>query len=223
MANVDGVLPIHLAAEKGFISICEMMISNGISIESVTRKGYTPLLYACTHNNILDVSKFFLNRGANVNACDFVCKSTPLVEAIYRKDYPLVRLLLSYGAELEHRDNTESTPLHWAARAGDLEIMTLLINRGAEVNVQDVLLNTPMHETAGNGNVEGCKLLCEKGARFDIMNFEGKKIRFWTQIEKYIKTNRSPFYWKKLLYLIIWKKKKNSNLHKTILERLFWN
>lgn len=56
----------------------------------------------------------------------------------------IVRILLSYGADLKKQAKGGATPLHFAAQEGCQAAMELLISAGAEINDRDDSNRTPM-------------------------------------------------------------------------------
>ena len=73
-----------------------------------------------------------LDRGARVDIRDNLLKSTPLGWACRWGQLPLVKLLLSRGADPVEADAEPwATPKAWATRSGHLDILKLLNDRGA--------------------------------------------------------------------------------------------
>ncbi|XP_076639379.1 acyl-CoA-binding domain-containing protein 6 [Colletes latitarsis] len=63
LTDTDGLLPIHWAADRGYVKIIELLIKKGANVNSQDGDGQTPLHYAasCGH---LDVVKYLLSVGA---------------------------------------------------------------------------------------------------------------------------------------------------------------
>ncbi|XP_043259301.1 acyl-CoA-binding domain-containing protein 6-like [Colletes gigas] len=63
VTDADGLLPIHWAADRGYVKIIELLIKKGANVNSQDGDGQTPLHYAasCGH---LDVVKYLLSVGA---------------------------------------------------------------------------------------------------------------------------------------------------------------
>ena len=77
-----------------------------------------------------------------------------------------IRLLLKYGADIDHTDILEGkSVLHHAVDDGDVAMVRLLIELGADVNSKDRLKTTPLHTAAWKGNEEMAKLLVRNGAK----------------------------------------------------------
>ncbi len=109
--------------------------------------------------------------------------ATPLLMAADRADAPLMRLLLTLGAN-PHLPNAEgTTPLMAAAGLGTanpleeagteaeaLEAVQLLLDRGADINAVDYNGDTAMHGAAEGGFPTVVQLLADRGADANIWN-----------------------------------------------------
>ena len=58
---------------------------------------------------------------------------SPLHMAAYDGAIRLVRALISYGANLEAKDDTMRTPIHWAARQGHFQVFRYLKDQQASM------------------------------------------------------------------------------------------
>jgi ankyrin repeat protein len=63
--------------------------------------------------------------------------SSPLMEAACKGHLEVVKLLLSSGADIHHKDKIGVTALHWAARWGHLEVVKELMKNGARVEADN--------------------------------------------------------------------------------------
>ena len=64
--NYYGMTALHEAAQGGYVHICELLIGNGIDIDSETQYGYTPLLLAIGYGHI-DAVKLLLHHQTDAN------------------------------------------------------------------------------------------------------------------------------------------------------------
>ncbi|KAI0289232.1 ankyrin repeat-containing domain protein [Russula brevipes] len=69
---------------------------------------------------------------ADVNALTAASHCTPLYSASIRGHLEFVRVLLSHGADVHIREETDQTPLQAAKRNGHGEVVRLLVEHGAE-------------------------------------------------------------------------------------------
>ncbi|WP_346863681.1 ankyrin repeat domain-containing protein [uncultured Draconibacterium sp.] len=91
---------------------------------------------------------------------------TPLIEAINKSDFNIVKLLVDYGADVNKclEGSVKKTPLTEAIEKGGEEITEFLINRGADVNCQNSWGKTPLELVSEKGWIKIVQLLLDKGA-----------------------------------------------------------
>lgn len=103
-------------------------------------KRSTPLSLAVKHLRV-DIVSFLIAVGADVNIASAVTKVSPLHDACFVGSLPMVKLLVTNSADVDHVDSSEESCLHWAARGGELAVINYLIKKGAQpdrVNKDDV-------------------------------------------------------------------------------------
>jgi ankyrin repeat protein len=102
---------------------------------------------------------------------------TPLMLAVDEGGLPVVKLLLSNGADIHTRTKTNESILHIAVSRGtddeDLKLLQFLIDNKAPVNAQDDEGSTPLHKAARLGNHKVVNLLIENGADVNLQNNKG--------------------------------------------------
>src|SRR5258706_185677 len=137
-----GNTALHEAADRGHVSIADLLIDYGATIDARTRSSITPM-----HNAILGhhtgVVKLLLARGANVNAA-LANRLTPLHQAAMKGFTDIAEILLDSQAEVNAQSQSGRTPLHWAALNGHIGIVKLLLEKGASPDLQDELGRTPL-------------------------------------------------------------------------------
>ncbi|XP_014270909.1 ankyrin repeat domain-containing protein 17 isoform X5 [Halyomorpha halys] len=83
----------------------------------------------------------------------------------------LVQLLLSRGANIEHRDKKGFTPLILAATAGHEKVVEILMNHSADMEAQsERTKDTPLSLACSGGRYEVVELLLSKGANKEHRN-----------------------------------------------------
>ena len=148
-----GDTALHEAADRGHVSIAELLIDYGANSDARTHGSMTPM-----HNAVLghhtDVVKLLLARGASVNAA-LANGLTPLHQAAMKGYSDIVEILLDKQAEVNAQSQSGRTPLHWAALNGHVEIAKLLLEKGASPDLQDELGRTPLDwaTVRGQGDV----------------------------------------------------------------------
>ncbi|WKY09203.1 hypothetical protein Q1695_001959 [Nippostrongylus brasiliensis] len=86
-----------------------------------------------------------LERDLTLLDCEDRNGHTPFLMAVMGGRVDLVELLLSKGAQLNHRDRDGHTAVHWAVVCGQLDMLNYLISQGADVEAPDLLKAAPLH------------------------------------------------------------------------------
>jgi len=86
--------------------------------------------------------------------------STPLHDAAWAGDLPVMKELMDAGADLEaqHKE-TGSTPLHYAVITNHVNAVRLLLDRGAKVGSAYFSGSTALHLAGSRGYIEIARLL----------------------------------------------------------------
>jgi hypothetical protein len=72
---------------------------------------------------------------------------------------PHMKILLEYGADVNHQTRKWGTPLHYAVRNKGIAEVKLLLAHGADRNIRDILGRTPAESARENGYMELVELL----------------------------------------------------------------
>lgn len=112
-------------------AINELLFQHGMDPSQPDWLMTTPLHQFARKGNV-ESTRYFLDRGANIDARDDDIRSTPLGWAAKFGQIEMVKLLLSRGARTNLPDDPAwATPLAWATRRGHVEIAELLKANGA--------------------------------------------------------------------------------------------
>ena len=116
---------LHVACEKGDLSIVKMVLEAGADPTVTDKLGCTPLYYACKNSHLECVREFM------VQIPDVICD--------------LMKVANKYGATpLSVRANNDQTILHVACEKGDLSIVKKVLEAGADPNSRDGSTFTPL-------------------------------------------------------------------------------
>ncbi len=128
---IDNHQDLGLAFFRKFIEIS----AEENDIDKIDQNGYSPLLLSI-YLQYFDISKYLINKGADVNiqAND---KKTPLLVAIEQNNFNLVKLLINSGIHMDDVDMYGNTSLILAVGKSHLEIINLLLENGSNVNIQN--------------------------------------------------------------------------------------
>ncbi len=153
-----------VAIEKGDLEAVQALVQSGSKADTLIEYGehkITPLMKACWDGE-MDIAKYLLDQGANVNAADDQ-GATPLSNAVSRDRPEFVQLLIDHGAKVNIKDVREFTPTTQAAAAGNVEIVKILAKAGADLTAETMGL-TPLMFAVSAGKEEMVRTLVELGA-----------------------------------------------------------
>jgi ankyrin repeat protein len=101
------------AAEQENLAQAQALVRSGADVNTKDSGGRTPLHWAAGHHSQVMLTNFLLDNKANINAQDNA-GDTPLHVAAFEGYLPIVRLLLSRGADATKRNSTNETALGYA-------------------------------------------------------------------------------------------------------------
>lgn len=136
--------PIIFAATNGDKDIVNILIENGAEVNLANQMDYNALHAACKANQE-EIVKILLKNKADINTVSNSIKLTPLMISVYNENISLVKLLLSYGANVNLALNKWAfhlapmqTPLMIACEKNNYEIVRNLLNsKGIDILIKD--------------------------------------------------------------------------------------
>jgi ankyrin repeat domain-containing protein 17 len=137
--NVSDYTPLSLASSGGYVDIIHLLLDAGAEINSRTgsKLGISPLMLSAMNGHD-HATLLLLERGSDINAQIETNRNTALTLACFQGRTEVVRLLLDYNANYEHRAKTGLTPLMEAANGGFTDVGALLLKSGADPNAPPV-------------------------------------------------------------------------------------
>ncbi|KAL9120209.1 MAG: hypothetical protein Q9187_003234 [Circinaria calcarea] len=125
--------PLHEAASGGHALMANFLLQNGASVDAQDESRYRPLHTACMAGSC-DVARVLLDAGAQIGSCGND-KFQPIHHAAQDTDNAdLIRLLVSYGANVETKHSFRHTPLIMACRSKHSSAIQALLDAGANPN-----------------------------------------------------------------------------------------
>jgi uncharacterized protein len=139
--------PLMFAARAGDLASAKLLVAAGANVNDQDARGVSVVVLAA-HSGFRELVEFLIDKGADPN--NSTAGFTALHEAIMRRDEPLVRTLLSRGADPHARLQTwtptrrqssdyhfepelvGATPYWLAARFVQPNVMRLLVELGAD-------------------------------------------------------------------------------------------
>jgi len=94
----------------------------------------------------------------------------PLFTACMVKNKNIVETLISYGVNVNVKDENHRTPLHQACTRGNLDIVKLLISSGAEINAKSKDGTTLINMASYSKQSKILQFLKENGADMDVFD-----------------------------------------------------
>jgi ankyrin repeat protein len=170
--RAGGKTALHWAAKGGNRAAMETLVAAKADPNVKDRQGRTPLWGAVETD--LEVVKFLVEKGADVNARDQI-NSTPLLWAAGFGKPETVAFLLSKKADVKAADDNGWTPLIWAAGLGQAQTVDLLVKSGADLAAADKQTgDTPLLRGARTGKADSLKTLLAAGADIKAKNKAGQ-------------------------------------------------
>ena len=135
------------AAGRGDLETVQVLLRNGVGIETADANEMTALHHAAKHARDR-VIKYLLDRGANVNASDLtggfspihwvIINSCPQMTSKNHVEESIIALARG-GCDLNSKDFNLATPLHIAAQKGHKSTIDTLVRLGANPLAVDVM------------------------------------------------------------------------------------
>ncbi len=169
--------PLHDSAHAGNLSKVKDFIE--VQKVPVDQKGYygETALGEAASDGQLEVAKYLLSKGANVNARN-ESGETPLFQASIQGHLDVITALLDAGADPNATEPHSYTPLSSVAEIGSLaedrraEVMRLLVSRGADLKLR-MRDATVLHLLARGSHLDAMGAVIELGLPVDVRTSAG--------------------------------------------------
>ena len=164
------MVPIHRAANLGEFVTLRRLLAEGVSVDTRSSSGFTPLHRVCFAPTTTDdreaCFKLLRDAGANLEATA-AGGYAPLHYAAEDRNKPglvlILSLMIEAGVNVNVANSYGTTPLHNAAKLGSEATVAMLVKAGAAVNVTNDLGKRPLHY-ARDHNPRVCHILLRAGA-----------------------------------------------------------
>lgn len=168
----------YLDSSDGYTLLCRMLKSSIFSTKQFQILRCTRPEYKQHLSKYLNISKILLEHNVRVNStCDKVI-DTPLHLAVLTEDEEIVRILLTKGAIINAKNQTNDTPLHLAVLKNAENIVLMLLEKGADMDVCNRRGNIPLHNTNDSSmetifGKHKIKTFLDEGGDLEEKDFEG--------------------------------------------------
>lgn len=166
MLSVDGVdpnmrdnsmrTPLSVAVQSGHYNIAKILLATpGVEFDAKENSGETPLCRAAENGDIALVKDILATGAVEVDSKDS-SGFTPLCSAAASGHEKIVSLLITEGANPDHRTLDRGTPLTYAAFFGAAKVVKVLLETGrVDPNAGDYCGRTPLIQAARSGRFLG--------------------------------------------------------------------
>ena len=175
-------------------SVIQLLLNHGAHVNARDNSGWTPLHEAAFYGKH-ELALMLLRNGAqadgkatasdpanpsNPKLTDGLNSRTPLLLTASRWSIPIIRSLISWGADINARTAdvdgaSGETLLHLAASDNQPTVVAILLDAKADINIRDyVSENTALHKAAFKGHLDVIRTLLERGADVNLRNKTGR-------------------------------------------------
>ena len=165
------------------IKILILLIKYGADVNTKNDEGTSlfDVSYGISKSENKEMFKILVENGFDLESKinDDNSDYTPLMIAVYKEDYDMVKYLLDKGANPNASNNENKTALMIANDDGNFDISKLLIEQGANINTQDEYGLTALMNAAMIGDYEMVKFLLENGANINTKDNDGNTVLYY--------------------------------------------
>ncbi|XP_006870680.1 PREDICTED: ankyrin repeat domain-containing protein 6 isoform X4 [Chrysochloris asiatica] len=163
-----GRTPLHLAANKGHLSVVQILLKAGCDLD-VQDDGDQTALHRATVVGNTEILAALIQEGCALDRQD-KAGNTALHLACQNSHSQSARVLLLGGSRADLKNNAGDTCLHVAARYNHLSIIRLLLSAFCSVHEKNQAGDTALHVAAALNHKKVVKILLEAGADGGIVN-----------------------------------------------------
>ncbi|WP_341811169.1 ankyrin repeat domain-containing protein [Wolbachia endosymbiont (group A) of Oxytorus armatus] len=132
----NGNTLLHYASQNDHLEVVEYLIKKGASLKAKNKDGKTPLDLAL-QKNYISIIEFLKKTQLDLDE--------ELLATVKGDDLNRVKALVSQGASLEAKDNSNNTPLHNACNNGHVKVVEYLIQEGDRLKAKNKDGEAPLH------------------------------------------------------------------------------
>ena len=137
--------PFHIAAERGYLPLCQLIIENSVVKNPKDNLGVTPLHGAAKKCHLAVCQLIVRNIGNKNPKCNI--RLTPLHWAAGNGHLSICQLIVANVVDKNPKSSGGWTPLHFAAKFGHLSVCQLIIEKVDDKNPKDRFGRTPLDLT----------------------------------------------------------------------------
>jgi len=162
--------PLTYAAEANNLPVARVLLAHGADVEG---GGSSPLSYAGSNGDFVEIAQFLVENGAKVNQPS-PSGWYPLMTAAGRGNIKVVNYLLAQGANPNATGKYGLSALYCAAGSDyGASAIEALLNHGADINAKYLSGQTAMHQAASQGAIKIIEVLLAHGSKVDAKTDDG--------------------------------------------------
>jgi len=175
--------PLLLAAQKGHLEVCELLLKAGANPLSTNEDGWSAMHKAAGNRKaaivrLLLVHKELINAKGK-DGGESHDGATPLMIAAINGDLEICELLLKAGADPMARNKMGFNAMHWAAGNGEIAIVQLLSAHKELIDSKSKSGHTPLTLASQQRRSAVCELLLKVGANPLATDEDGRNAMHW--------------------------------------------
>lgn len=116
--------------------LCDLYFASGLDLNGRDSSG-TPLLNNAIRSENYEISKKLLKYSVDINIKSLDRGYSPLMDAVWKSHFRLVKLLIEAGADLNHVADDGQSVLILATGIDNYDICEILIKAGANSHIKD--------------------------------------------------------------------------------------
>lgn len=160
-----------VAAQRGYPSEIERLISEGADVNTSTMEGATPLILAVS-NRHPDAVNTILSFQPSIDAATYNSE-TALLIAVKSQNTQIAEMLIRAGADIDKSDRYGASPLHYAAIYGAYQMADMLLYYFASSDNKSNDGTTPLMAAVWSGFPDIVSLMLSKGANLEARDNDG--------------------------------------------------
>lgn len=170
---------LFIAIDNGDLEKVKLLVEQGANVNCALpdiidgrkyNNDHSPLNRAVNRNHI-DIVKFLIAKGADVNAR---YKTNDLMPLHYAQNADIAQVLIDNGAIIDPATRSGQTPLFQAALHRRYDVVRLLLANRADIYANCHHGQTPFHIACGYCNKEIVVLFLKLGYKVNTYNVDGK-------------------------------------------------
>ncbi|XP_070081398.1 ankyrin repeat domain-containing protein 6 isoform X7 [Equus przewalskii] len=167
-----GRTPLHLAANKGHLSVVQILLKAGCDLD-VQDDGDQTALHRATVVGNTEVIAALIQEGCALDRQD-KDGNTALHEASWHGFSQSAKLLVKAGANVLAKNKAGNTALHLACQNSHSQSTRILLLGGSRADLKNNAGDTALHVAAALNHKKVVKILLEAGADGTIVNNAGQ-------------------------------------------------